>query len=229
MCCARRGILSERYPGAKTGAFHLVKRLPVAAGLGGGSSDAAAALRLLARANGVAVDSAGILDAAKAAGADVPVCLASRARMMRGVGDELGPLLEPPPLIGLLVNPGVPVATKDGFRPYEDRDGHCDGLWRASRNLSKNASGHIARRLAKGPQRHGGRGLPACPGHRRCIVRARRRARLPPRPHVGVGGDLFRAVQGLPLRRPRQKSDIAHASVLVGEDLRFELRRTTPN
>ena len=59
--------------------------------------------------------------------------------------------------------------------------------------------------------------------------RARRRARLPPRPHVGVGGDLFRAVQGLPRRRPRQKSDIAHASVLVGEDLRCELKTCVVN
>jgi 4-diphosphocytidyl-2-C-methyl-D-erythritol kinase len=106
---------AQRYPSARLGSFHLVKRLPVAAGLAGGSSDAAAALRLLARANAVALDDSGVMETARASGADVPVCLMGRARMMRGVGDELGPLLALPPLICLLVNPGKPVATKDVF------------------------------------------------------------------------------------------------------------------
>jgi 4-diphosphocytidyl-2-C-methyl-D-erythritol kinase len=104
-----------RVPGARLGKFHLVKRLPIAAGLGGGSSDAAAALRLIARANGLAIDDPRIIMAAKATGADVPVCLARRARMMRGMGDELGSLLRLPPLVALLVNPGVPVATRSVF------------------------------------------------------------------------------------------------------------------
>ena len=105
----------ERLPGARLGAFRLVKRLPVAAGLGGGSSDAAAALRLLARANALAIDDERIVEAATATGADVPVCLARRARVMRGVGDELGPLLALPPVVALLVNPGVPVKTRSVF------------------------------------------------------------------------------------------------------------------
>ena len=114
----------KRFPGAKLGAFHLVKRLPVAAGLGGGSSDAAAALRLLARANGAARSMTRcVFEAAKATGADVPVCLMRRARMMRGVGDELGPLIALPPLIGLLVNPGEPGRDESGLRPDEDRAG----------------------------------------------------------------------------------------------------------
>ncbi|MEJ0093056.1 MAG: 4-(cytidine 5'-diphospho)-2-C-methyl-D-erythritol kinase [Methylocella sp.] len=106
---------SENYPDAKLGSFHLVKRLPVAAGIGGGSSDAAAALRLLARANGLSITDQGVIDAARKTGADVPVCLAGRARMMRGLGEELGPLLELPPLIGLIVNPGQPLETKGVF------------------------------------------------------------------------------------------------------------------
>ena len=103
--------LAERRPGLTLGAFHLVKRLPVAAGLGGGSSDAAAALRLLARLNRLAIDHPAVLEAARATGADVPVCLAPRARMMRGIGDELGSSLELPRLFAVLVNPGVPVPT----------------------------------------------------------------------------------------------------------------------
>ncbi len=106
---------AERYPGAALGSFRLVKRLPVAAGIGGGSSDAAAALRLLARANGLGLDAAGVGAAAEATGSDVPVCLESRARMMSGRGERLGPHLALPGLFALVVNPGVPVATKDVF------------------------------------------------------------------------------------------------------------------
>jgi 4-diphosphocytidyl-2-C-methyl-D-erythritol kinase len=117
-----------RYSGAGLGAFHLVKRLPVAAGIGGGSSDAAAALRLLARANTLSIDDERIVEAARETGADVPVCLARRARMMRGIGDELGPLLALPPIVALLVNPGVPVATKSVFARMNIAPGSATGF-----------------------------------------------------------------------------------------------------
>ena len=107
--------LAERVSGLRLGAFHLVKNLPVAAGIGGGSADAAAALRLLARANGLALDDTRLMEAAAATGADVPVCLAARARMMAGVGDALGPLLRLPPLFAVLVNPGVALETRPVF------------------------------------------------------------------------------------------------------------------
>jgi len=119
---------AQRYPGARIGSFYLVKRLPVSAGLGGGSSDAAAALRLLARANAISLGDVGLIDAARATGADVPVCLMGRARMMRGVGDELGPLIALPPLIGLLVNPGEPVATKEVFSLMKIARGAATGF-----------------------------------------------------------------------------------------------------
>jgi 4-diphosphocytidyl-2-C-methyl-D-erythritol kinase len=108
--------LAARVPGLRLGRFVLVKRLPVAAGLGGGSADAAAALRLLAQANGLAPDDPRLHEAACATGADVPVCLASRARMMRGIGEELGPLLGLAPLPAVLVNPRVPVPTVAVFK-----------------------------------------------------------------------------------------------------------------
>jgi len=107
--------LAERVPGLRSGRFMLDKRLPVAAGLGGGSSDAAAALRLLARANALAQDDPRVIDAARVVGADVPVCLDPRARIMRGIGERLSPPLALDPLAAVLVNPGVAVATRDVF------------------------------------------------------------------------------------------------------------------
>lgn len=107
--------LASRMPDLRMGAFHLVKRLPVAGGVGGGSSDAAAALRLLARANDLPLDDAGLRDAAAEIGSDVPVCLEARARMMRGRGDELGAPLSLPPLFAVLVNPGAPLETRQVF------------------------------------------------------------------------------------------------------------------
>ena len=76
-------------PDLKFGDFILDKVLPVAAGIGGGSADAAAALRLLARLNGLALDDARLIEVALLTGADVPVCLASRACDMTGVGETL--------------------------------------------------------------------------------------------------------------------------------------------
>ncbi|MEL6062747.1 MULTISPECIES: 4-(cytidine 5'-diphospho)-2-C-methyl-D-erythritol kinase [unclassified Methylobacterium] len=108
--------LAARVPGLRMGAFHLTKRLPVAAGIGGGSSDAAAALRLLARLNGLPLDDAAVVAAARETGADVPVCLDPRARMMRGVGDEIGAPLDLAPLPAVLINPGVPVPTAPVFK-----------------------------------------------------------------------------------------------------------------
>ena len=107
--------LRDRAPGLRLGRFHLRKRLPVAAGLGGGSSDAAAALRALAAENGLALDDPRVLAAARATGSDVPVCLDPRARMMRGLGELVGPALRLPPLFAVLANPGVAVATPSVF------------------------------------------------------------------------------------------------------------------
>ncbi|MEP9352157.1 4-(cytidine 5'-diphospho)-2-C-methyl-D-erythritol kinase [Xanthobacter sp. KR7-65] len=112
---AARAFAAE-VPGARLGAFHLEKRLPVAAGLGGGSSDAAGALRLLARLNGLAPGDPRLFAAARATGSDVPVCLDPRARMMEGVGDRLSPPLALRPLPAVLVNCGVAVPTAGVFR-----------------------------------------------------------------------------------------------------------------
>jgi 4-diphosphocytidyl-2-C-methyl-D-erythritol kinase len=107
--------LAARVEGLEVGSFALSKRLPVAAGLGGGSSDAAAALRLLAAANGIAPGDPRLMQAARATGADVPVCLDPRPRLMHGIGDILSEPLDLPKLPGVLVNPGVAVPTRDVF------------------------------------------------------------------------------------------------------------------
>jgi 4-diphosphocytidyl-2-C-methyl-D-erythritol kinase len=107
--------LAEQIPGLKLGRFVLSKRLPVAAGVGGGSADAAAALRLLARHNRIASDDARLMAAARATGADVPVCLDPRPRLMRGIGEVLSPPFKLPRLPAVLLNPGVSVATRDVF------------------------------------------------------------------------------------------------------------------
>ncbi|MBV8615739.1 MAG: 4-(cytidine 5'-diphospho)-2-C-methyl-D-erythritol kinase [Acetobacteraceae bacterium] len=94
----------------------LTKALPVASGLGGGSADAAAALRVLARLWGIAPGRAALDLVAAGLGADVPVCLGSRPARMGGVGEILAPSPALPPCGLALLNPGVPVATADVFR-----------------------------------------------------------------------------------------------------------------
>jgi 4-diphosphocytidyl-2-C-methyl-D-erythritol kinase len=107
--------IAARISSIVLGAFDLEKNLPVAAGIGGGSADAAAALRLIARTNGVAPGDPRLYEAARASGADVPVCLDPRPRLMHGIGEKLSAPLVLPPLHAVLVNPGVSLATKDVF------------------------------------------------------------------------------------------------------------------
>lgn len=110
--------LAGRIPEIRLGSFHLNKQLPAAAGLGGGSSDAAAALRLLVRANNLAANDPRLVAAARAIGADVPVCLDPRTRLMRGVGEVLSPPIALPLLPAVLVNPGIALATKAVFAKW---------------------------------------------------------------------------------------------------------------
>jgi 4-diphosphocytidyl-2-C-methyl-D-erythritol kinase len=115
-------LLGRSVGGLKVGSFALEKILPVAAGIGGGSADAAAALRLLARLNDLRLDDERLREVALATGADVPVCLASRACDMTGVGETLM-WLSPPKMPCVLVNPCIPVATKDVFAALGLRHG----------------------------------------------------------------------------------------------------------
>lgn len=103
--------------GVESGArLVLDKRLPVASGIGGGSADAAAALRLLARLWDVRLSPERLLAAVQELGADVPVCLDCRPARMQGVGERLQPAPSLPECGMALLNPGAAVATPDVFR-----------------------------------------------------------------------------------------------------------------
>lgn len=105
-------------------AIHLTKNLPVAAGIGGGSADAAAALRIMARLASEAVPVAELADLSASLGADVPACLLSRPLVARGVGEILSPLPDFPALHIVLANPMVPVVTADVFRRLRAHDNY---------------------------------------------------------------------------------------------------------
>lgn len=97
-------------------ALTLTKNLPVASGIGGGSADAAAALRLLNRMWRAGLDATALRALAARLGADVPVCIQSAPARMQGVGELLSPGPSLPPCGLLLVNPGVALSTPAVFR-----------------------------------------------------------------------------------------------------------------
>ncbi len=112
--------LNEHVTALKLGRFELMKRLPVGAGLGGGSSDAAAALRLLAKLNGLELRDPRVLTAARKTGADVTVCLEEKARVMSGIGEKLSPPLLLPELPCVILFPEVNVDTRAVFAAFDE-------------------------------------------------------------------------------------------------------------
>ena len=103
-------------PGLRLGAVRLEKKLPVAAGLGGGSADAAALLRAIQRANAEAASAVDWLAVAQGLGADVPVCLRGAPAQMWGIGERIVPLPAVPKVSIVLANPGLPLAAGDVYR-----------------------------------------------------------------------------------------------------------------
>jgi 4-diphosphocytidyl-2-C-methyl-D-erythritol kinase len=101
------------------GSVRLDKHLPVAAGIGGGSADAAALLRAVKRANPERAATVAWLDIATRLGADVPVCLGARPALMWGIGEKTEPLRRLPQAHAVLVNPGLPLSTADVFKALE--------------------------------------------------------------------------------------------------------------
>lgn len=119
--------IAEAAPALTLGAVEIDKRLPVAAGIGGGSADAAAVLRAVRGANPGRASEIDWIALAASLGADVPVCLASTSQLMWGIGRDTAPVPPFPAVPAVLVNPGVPLATAAVFRalaapPAPERD-----------------------------------------------------------------------------------------------------------
>jgi len=112
---------AARYGGGPW-AITLDKHLPIASGIGGGSADAAATLRALARLEGVPVDDPPLFAIAETLGADVPACLLGRSAIGTGKGEQLVPVDGLSDMPVLLVNPGVAVSTGAVFRMWDGVD-----------------------------------------------------------------------------------------------------------
>lgn len=159
--------LKRKARGVGGGVFQLTKNLPAGAGLGGGSSDAAAALRLLAGANGISTDDSRLHEAARETGADVPVCLGRKARLVSGIGDVLSEPIGIPNLPAVLVWPASAASTPSVFRAFDeaemkrstafgasienipvDRDSFLRFLVRQNNDLTR-AAWHVTPRVAE--------------------------------------------------------------------------------
>ena len=141
----RAGHALARWEGiAPPAHLTLEKNLPVASGIGGGSADAAAALRLLSRFWNLDIPRPDLLAIAARLGADVPVCLTSRPTRMGGVGDILSEAPVPPRCGILLVNPGISLATPDVFRArtgaFSPPDALLPEAWMTAATMSRDLS-----------------------------------------------------------------------------------------
>jgi len=114
LLAAHRGV-------ADGAAVRLTKNLPVASGIGGGSSDAAAALRALQSLWKIEATGDEIAGLAARLGADVPVCLLGRTAWLGGIGDVLAPAPALPPVAIVLANPGIALATQAVFAARRGR------------------------------------------------------------------------------------------------------------
>jgi 4-diphosphocytidyl-2-C-methyl-D-erythritol kinase len=149
---ALRASLEGRGMAAPPVAIHLEKNLPIASGIGGGSADAAAALRGLLRLWDARLEDAELFRLALTLGADVPMCLKSRPLLARGIGDELSFLGSMPPLAMVLGNPMVGVSTPEIFRRLSTKHNPgipvLSGAWGQDLAASRNDLEPVARALA---------------------------------------------------------------------------------
>ena len=117
-------------------AIHMTKEIPIGGGLGGGSTDAAAALRGLMQLYDIALDPQALHHLARSLGADVPVCLHPGWQIMGGIGEQLYPLMQPEtPLFITLANPGRHVATAAIFAALNAPFVGADAIAKTDSNL----------------------------------------------------------------------------------------------
>lgn len=119
-----RDLLRAAFPAATRQPVRIAleKNLPPASGIGGGSSDAAATLRALRAVWGLVLPAHELMRLAAPLGADLPMCVAARPLVARGIGERIESVERLPSLPLVVVNPGVPVATSDVFRRLARRD-----------------------------------------------------------------------------------------------------------
>lgn len=115
---AARALAAERDENGAGARLILHKTMPVASGIGGGSSDAAATLKALNQLWGAGFSPRNLSNIARPLGADVPVCVAASAALMTGVGVDFEEV-SAPPLLGVLVNPRKALATADVYRQFD--------------------------------------------------------------------------------------------------------------
>lgn len=118
---ARDALRTIAGPSTSPVAIHLDKALPVASGVGGGSSDAAATLLALRDIWSLAINDAELARLGLTLGADLPMCLAARSARIRGIGETVEPVMLPP-LAAVLANPGVAVSTPAVFAHLTTRE-----------------------------------------------------------------------------------------------------------
>jgi 4-diphosphocytidyl-2-C-methyl-D-erythritol kinase len=140
--------------------IRLAKRIPVAAGLGGGSSDAGTVLRGLADLFPGALEATALAGIARGLGADVPFFLDPRPARVRGIGERIEPLTGLPALSLLLANPGIPLPTADVYQAF-------DAL-----GARPSAGAEEGRRARLGPLLGGGRDAPPDPAFFRALDRS---------------------------------------------------------
>lgn len=128
LCFRAAAQLADAFGRAPTAHIVLKKNIPVAAGVGGGSADAAAVLRGLCRLWALDGRDLRVTRIAEALGADVPVCLYGGAAFVSGVGEVVAPLLRDPAFHMLLVNPNEAVSTAEVFGGLSGGAGFGDGL-----------------------------------------------------------------------------------------------------
>jgi 4-diphosphocytidyl-2-C-methyl-D-erythritol kinase len=115
-------LFSESFAIRQEYSVRLTKNLPIASGIGGGSADAAATLRTLARLHDIPIEDPRLFGCADALGSDVPACLFGRSAIGRGRGEHLTPVDGLTGIPVLLVNPGVAVSTAAVFKAWNGQD-----------------------------------------------------------------------------------------------------------
>jgi len=115
--------MSKKFGAARGAHIVLEKNLPVSSGIGGGSADAAATLRGLAKLWGTEADMNTLRGLAESLGSDVPVCVASVPSWMEGRGERITEIASLPGLSMALVNPGVEISTSEIFAALSQRRG----------------------------------------------------------------------------------------------------------